>query len=258
MSEKQPDADTPAPLEAATHREAGSSRPIRDDDFYTEPWACPQCHLVHERCHAHTQRGLPCGGQKMRGQVVCKMHGGMSPQALAAAQARLEKREALKALDTFGLPRAVDPDTALLEELHRTAGVVEWLSQMVATLEADEVGWGRTSTKYGGEDHGTRYEAGKNVWVQMWQEERKHLVAAARACGQQGIEERRILLAEDRGRMLGGAVQRILNGMYEALAEALGEYEAARVIMDRVWPDAVGTIVPAELRAVTATGEDGS
>ena len=188
---------------------------------------------------------------------MCRNHGGKSPQALAAADARLAEREAVLASKTFGFPIEVDPHTALLQELHRTAGVVEWLGQMVQTLDADAVAWGTTRITVGGPDHGRTSEAGRNVWVSLWQDERKHLTAVAAACAKAGIEERRVLLAESQGRVLAGVVQRILTGMYEALVHALGEHGAAHAVLERVWPEAIGVIVPTELRAVSATGAEG-
>ena len=193
----------------------------------------------------------------MHGQRVCVTHGGASPQARAAAERRLADREAMLATKTFGLPIEVDPHTALLQELHRTAGVVEWLGSMVQTLDADAVAWGTTKVVVGGPDHGRTSEAGRNVWVSLWQDERKHLTAVAAACAKAGIEERRVLLAESQGRVLAGVVQRILTGMYEALVDALGEHGAAQAVVERVWPEAIGVIVPTELRAVAATGAEG-
>lgn len=221
------------------------------------PKVCARCLLVHERCKGHNSAGLPCGRHAMHDQEVCMIHGGKSPQALRAAAERRERREAMEASQTFGLPRVIDPHSALLEELHRSAGVVSWYSEMVATLDADDVAWGITREKVGGDDWGTTREASRNMWVGLWQEERRHFLAVAVACTKAGIEERRIMLAEDRGRLLGGAVQRILAGLYEALAAALGEYEAARLVVDAMWGDAVATIVPAELRAVAAMSVEG-
>jgi hypothetical protein len=185
-------------------------------------------------------------------------HGGKTPAALAAAAERLQLREATAASRTFGLPRAdVDPHGALLEELRRTAGVVQWLDGLVGGLDSADVVWGLTREKHGGEDRGTTREAGTNVWVKLWQQERSHYTTVAAACVKAGIEERRILLAEDQGRLLGGVVQRILGGLYERLAEALGEHEAAMVVLASVWEEGVHTIVPAELRAVAAQAGGG-
>src|SRR5262245_15545216 len=42
-----------------------------------------------ERCKANSRSGQRCANRSMRGQQVCHMHGGKSPQALAKAEDRL-------------------------------------------------------------------------------------------------------------------------------------------------------------------------
>ena len=57
------------------------------------------------RCTAHNRAGAPCGKFAMRGQAVCRNHGGASPQAIAKAERMIEIAE----LRIRGLaPRAVD------------------------------------------------------------------------------------------------------------------------------------------------------
>lgn len=218
-----------------------------------DPMPCDQCGEPHTRCSAHTRKGKPCGQPAMSGQTVCKMHGGMAPQSLAAAERRALERDAIKSLESFGVPVVVDPHTALLQELHRTAGAVQWLGAIVADLEQSDISWGKTRDKTGGEDAGTTHEAGRNVWVVLWQDERKHLTSVASACARAGIEERRVTLAEEQGRMLAGVIQRILTGLFDALVAELGEHVAARVVFESAWPQLVGQIVPAELRAVATS-----
>lgn len=147
----------------------------------------------------------------MAGQTVCRMHGGSNPAAINAAQARLEQRKAVRAVETFGLPREVDPHSALLEELHRTAGAVEWLGAIVADLKESEVAWGITRRKTGGEDGGITREARLNVWAAEWRLERKHLLEVAKTCVAVGIEERRVRLAEDAGRQLAAVIRAVLD-----------------------------------------------
>ena len=47
---------------------------------------------------------------------------------------------------SFGLPREVDPHEALLEEVHRMAGHVAWLGELVAALERKQIVHGITKT----------------------------------------------------------------------------------------------------------------
>ena len=43
------------------------------------------------KCHARTRDGDQCRHHPMHGQLVCHMHGGKSPQALAKAEDRLRQ-----------------------------------------------------------------------------------------------------------------------------------------------------------------------
>ncbi|WP_154402723.1 hypothetical protein [Nocardioides speluncae] len=146
---------------------------------------------------------------------MCRTHGGSAGQVKAAAERRQDQARAAAAVVTFGLPREVDPHGALLEELHRTAGAVAWLEYVVRDLEQGEVVWGVTEKvrKGSGEHPGTdtTKAARPNVWVQLYQQERKHLVEVAKACVSAGIEERRVRLAESQGVMLAAVVRGVLD-----------------------------------------------
>jgi hypothetical protein len=48
--------------------------------------------LMHQRCGRRSKDG-PCRNWVMRGQTVCRMHGGSSPQALKKAEERLRDLE---------------------------------------------------------------------------------------------------------------------------------------------------------------------
>src|SRR6266702_1094833 len=68
----------------------------------------------------------------------CRLHGGNTPSHQRAAQLEQARRD----VATYGLPREVAPDVALLEEVHRSAGHVAYLASRVAELGQDEVVWG--------------------------------------------------------------------------------------------------------------------
>lgn len=198
------------------------------------PTDCTKCGKPHGKCFGHNRAGNPCGKPPMTNQRVCANHGGKSPQALAAAERRGVEREATKALESFGVPIVIDYQTALLQELHRTAGAVAWLGAIVADLEQQSLVWGVTREKTGGEDFGTTTEAKPSAWYVLWMDQRRHLVDVARECGRAKIDERRVQLAEDQGRLLAGVIQRIL----------------ARLELSDVQAALVSTVVPEELRAI--------
>lgn len=194
------------------------------------------------KCTGRRTNGQTCTKWPMKGQKVCRNHGGASPQAKAAAEVRIQVAEAAKAVATFGLPREVDPRDALLEEVHRTAGAVAWLHEQVQALRSEDVVWGVTEevTKDAGEFPGvdTTRAAKVNVWVELWRAERAHLVKVAKEAIGAGLEERRVRLAEQQGAMLASVIKAIL-GDLDLTPEQ--QVTAARV-------------VPFRLRSVAATG----
>jgi hypothetical protein len=128
-----------------------------------------------------------------------------------------------RAVATYGLPREIDPRAALLEEVHRTAGHVAWLGQLVAELEHGGSGY-RQDTIVDGEEERVVYvpltglkqlsKDGKfekpSVWWEMMMAERKHLREVCRDAASAGVEERAVRLAEQQGVALAGAVRSIL------------------------------------------------
>lgn len=206
--------------------------------------------------HKKTPDGpVPCKNYPRQGAAVCGYHGGNTPQARAAAQARLAEQEATKQVKTLGLQRDISPTDALLEEVRWTAGHVEWLRGKVQELDIhesgeaqghDELVWGTTRVKIGGEDRGSTQEAAPSVWYVLYERERKHLVSVCSAALRAGVEERKVKLAEQQGDLVVAVIRRILDGLLAALL-------AAGLSDDRLntaWTQAVADIVPRELRAI--------
>jgi hypothetical protein len=143
----------------------------------------------------------------MTGQKVCRMHGGSSPRALKAAANRQTEKAIQEAVTTYGLPRDIDPHTALIEELHRTAGIVSWLGIQVTALEATDL----AGPVGGGKDSYPSYQP--NVLVRLYQEERKHFADVAKICIQAGIAERQVRIAEQQGQLLAAVIQGVLTDL---------------------------------------------
>jgi hypothetical protein len=143
-----------------------------------------------------------------------------------------------QAVKTYGLALDVSPTDALLDEVKWTAGHVAWLREQVQELERAALTWGRTKR----EDHGaTEFpgineieQAAPNVWLDLYQRERKHLLDVCKAAIAAGIEERRVRLAESQGALLASVIRAILDDL------ALTPEQAARV------PE----VVPRHLRAI--------
>ena len=155
-----------------------------------------------------------CGGKKRQGDGYCtrpagwgtdhvgvgrcKLHGGSTASHTTQAK-RVLAEQAIKALGVK--PREVAPDVALLEELQRSAGYVDLLDAIVEREGED----GLTQWGMGGRT--------ASAFWQMLEDERRHLVATAAACIKAGIEERRVQLAEQQGKMLAQVVAQIVTGL---------------------------------------------
>lgn len=177
------------------------------------------------RCQRRSKNrdGGQCGGYAMRGQEVCRFHGGASPQAKAKAQERIAEQKARTLVETYGRKINTTATEALLDEVQWTAGHVAWLRERVQEIEstAAAVGadsdhplvWGKTKEKSGGEDWGKTEEAAPNIWLRLYQTERAHLVKVCSEAIRAGIEERRIRLAESQGELVAQAIRAILNDL---------------------------------------------
>lgn len=162
-------------------------------------------------CDAKTRAGGPCKrpagwGTDHVGYGKCKLHGGSHRNGRKAAQ----REQAEAAVATYGLPRTILPHQALLEELARTQGHVDWLASLIQTGELpDDVEPARrkravklTQAIFGGGEQAS-------VWLALYQTERKHLVDVAKTCSQVGVTEEQIRLARGQGQI----IARILKGV---------------------------------------------
>lgn len=166
------------------------------------------------KCGAVRSDGKACtkkagAGTEHVGQGRCKLHGGNTP----AHQKAPQLAAALEAVEHYGLPRQVDPHTALLEELARTAGHVDWLRVQVGSLdESALVGpVGTAGVTPEGMVHHPKAEA--SIWLRLYQGERKHLAEVAAACIKAGIAERQVRLAEQQGQLIAQVLQGVLRDL---------------------------------------------
>lgn len=169
-------------------------------------------------CGAKNKQEKPCGLSPAAGATRCGRHGGNSPQAKKAAERRVAEEKAKKVLErgvrTLGLPVDIDPGKALLDEIHWTAGHVQWLRGKVRDLEDDELVWGREKHEDGVGPQGavdvTTEKAGPSVWYELYLKERDHLTKTCALALKAGIEERKVKLAESQGALVAEAIRRIL------------------------------------------------
>jgi len=153
----------------------------------------------------------------------CRLHFGNTPNHRNAAKRIM----AAQAVETYGLPREVDPSDALLEEVWRTAGHVDYLAFQVRSHEPDELVYGQveSSESKAGESHvyAEKRQARPSVWLELYLRERKHLVAVCATAISVGIAERQVYLAEQQGRLIAECIRGVLDDLGVADAPDVGE-----------------------------------
>lgn len=196
-----------------------------------------------EQCTATSkQSGNQCRNTAVPGLKVCRIHGGSTARAKAAAARNIETQRARDAANQLGIPLNVSPQQALLDEVQRAAGMVAYYGQKVAEIADQDAnrlvnGVTKVEQREGFQAGTTKtVEATTSVWLRLWNEERDRLTRVAAAALKAGIEERRVQLAEAQGALIADVIRRILNRL-------------------NLTPDQltlVSTVVPEELRALTA------
>jgi hypothetical protein len=223
------------------------------------------------KCGAAKKQGPgPCGnpaGFKTDhpGVGTCHLHLGNSQTHVAHAQ----EESARQAMATYGLPVDVDATDALLDLMRWTAGHVEYCRQQIQALAPEALTWGVTRRKSAAaelleEDRdGPRdpadielqalpevtEEAGVNVWVKLYLEERTKLADVATRIRSLGIEERRVRLAEDQGLLVARALEQYHHALVALIAGELRRSD--RPVVEAAVMDAMRTLLPRFLEAMS-------
>lgn len=140
---------------------------------------------------------MPAGaGTDHKGRGACWRHAGTMPSHLV----KDIKEIAMQKMVIYGKPKDIDPDHAILEELARTAGHVDWLRDRIQALEDPEQL--KSVTAFG---------VGPNFWLKLYQSERDHLTNVAKVAKAMGIAERQVRIAEEQGRMIAMAMMKFMD-----------------------------------------------
>lgn len=165
-------------------------------------------------CGAPKKDGSTCkqsagAGTDHLGFGRCKYHGGNSPSHKNKA-ARDEVAHRFKA---YGTPVDIDPGTALLQEVRRSAGIVQWLGEVIAEFTTDlDLSGGAREARDAVQTLGEQGRAAA-VWVDLYFRERRNLAQVAKLAPDAGVAERQIQLQEEQGRLMATAIQAILGDL---------------------------------------------
>lgn len=138
---------------------------------------------------------LPAGfgtpdASKRRGEWgigPCKFHGG----AMQPHRARANRIRAQEAVSRFGLPREIEADQALIEELHRCAGHVAQLGRLIESGSAAEA------------------ESAYKLYLI----ERTQMLKVAQTVEGLGIDQRRLEVQEFQATILAGVIKKVLRDL---------------------------------------------
>lgn len=148
------------------------------------------------------------------GRGYCDYHDWQAEHDMSKQQVQVQaaRNEAHRQVQFLGLPVPTDPHTALMDEVQRSAGIVEWLRHKLISM-AEEYERARHSGlipdgdwKPSENDLLVQFTA-KNgqqpsAWWILYQEERKHLIAASVAAIKAGVAERKVRIAEQQGQLI--------------------------------------------------------
>jgi hypothetical protein len=169
--------------------------------------------------------GRPAVPSLVHGSAVCRVHGASAPQVRNAARRRLEQArlngevgQLMAELEVEAAER--DPVALLLDALHRCSAMVAILGGLVAELELGDL--------FGPDPQGaTRAHVATETYA-TWLD---RSARAAKLAIDAGIEERRVLLAEEQGRVIADLFARVFADPEVALSpsqQAMARIVAAR------------------------------
>lgn len=200
-------------------------------------------------------------GTTHKGVGRCKYHGGSTPDHVLNAQRKMLE----KAVQTYGLPKVgITPEEALLEELERTAGAVQWIGDRIAQMEPEALVWGRHQAKQlgmrrmadeheelvaaiGPDLYEITLQAGISAWLDLYLKERAHLTKIAAVAIKAGLEERKINLAERQGAQLRTVLAAVFSELQLTDAQMRKVPEVMHAVLSRITGNGFvnGQVVPA-------------
>ncbi len=162
-------------------------------------------------CTGHKKGGVDdCHQIALVSTGRCRLHDGRRKATVLAEQL-------VQHVPTYGTPLKISAERALLGELWNTAGIVKWLGEQVALLEASALTWG-TSIKverWWGEYPGSEQvaRAGPHALLDLYYRERRHLVHVATSIISAGLAARLVDAAQEQGAASARVVDAILHDL---------------------------------------------
>ena len=212
------------------------------------------------RCIAKAKStGEQCQRSAIAGGTVCRVHGGATKAAKAAAARQLEAERAAAAVARIGLRVEGDPIAHMLDVIAYQAGMVAYWRSVVESLDDDSLTWGATKVNEG--PTGTTEEAKPHIAYVLLDEAQSKLVRYCAEALKAGVAERQVRLAEQQGSLMSALQRAVLSRMLDAVLGLLAEHgvTGAEVVsaMRDGWSASAAVVVPEEIRRLMATSDRG-
>lgn len=206
-----------------------SGAPCDDVDCAIRGQAHPKCARHRKRREAGSK--VPCGGHRIRGLDVCRMHAGTDG---ATARAKGERRLALdraiglvgQLADELGLvvsADAADSTATLLEAVARARQMARVCDELVAGL-----------TDVAGPDH--LGDLRTHPYVELQRHWNAEAAKVSKAALDAGISERQMQLAEAHVRTMAAAFRAFVVHLVDALVAAGADVELVRRVVGEQAP----------------------
>jgi hypothetical protein len=106
----------------------------------------------------------------------------------------------------FGEGKPTDPHQALMEEISRTTSIIAWIESHMVEMREGGMTEDAILTQFTKQNG---FVAG--VWMELYRQEREHLVRTCTAAIKAGVAERRIQIAEQQGQLIVGMMMAFLH-----------------------------------------------
>lgn len=156
---------------------------------------------MKDRCNARTRSGGNCRRWPLAGGTRCKLHGGASPRAKAAAKRRLVEADARAALAYEGIEPIDDPIVELGRLAQEVTGMKSALAQRVAALDSPVF-----TDAFGSEQ--------VHAEIRLYNESLDRCIKILDLLGKHDLDARLVRVQEDQGRLF----QYLVAGIVSELA----------------------------------------
>lgn len=155
---------------------------------------------MKERCGARTRNGGTCRRWPIAGGTRCKLHGGGSPRAKAAAQRRLVEADARAALAYEGIKPIDDPIVELGKLANEVTGMKNGLAARVAALDSPVF-----TDAFGSEQ--------VHAEIRLYNEALDRCIKVLDLLGRHDLDSRLVRVTEDQGRLFQYLVAGIISDL---------------------------------------------